>query len=182
LTHGSRNTRSDDTKNLKAAIVPWLQRLFVDMPALDVESREDRGIYNDFVGALLCPTEYDWDDLEVRTMIREGDADHLITAGSWFKGLYPHDKFDPDNPDVGLFRNALLMNVWQYIFTSPISVKAKVPAWEESENIPPSTSNPPGCPHKKKGPAQTPKRSVATLIGLKRVSGRSIAYAAVQMR
>ncbi|KAJ7785093.1 hypothetical protein DFH07DRAFT_948173 [Mycena maculata] len=158
LTHGARNARSDDTKNLKAAIVPWLQRLFINMPALDVESREDRGIYNDFVGALLCPTEYNWDDLQVRTMIREGDADHLVTAGSWFKGLYPHDKFDPENPDIGLFRNALLMNVWQYIFTSPISVKAK------------------------KGPAQTPKRSVATLIGLKRVTGRSIAYAAVQYR
>ncbi|KAF8205623.1 hypothetical protein K438DRAFT_1756983 [Mycena galopus ATCC 62051] len=155
LTHGARNARSDDTKNLKAAVVPWLQRLFIDMPVLDVESRENRGIYNDFVGALLCPTEYNWNDLEVRAMICEGDPDHLVTAGSWFNGLYPHDKFDPENPDIGLFRNVVLMNVWQYIFTSPISVKAKVPAREEPENIPPSTSNPPRRLHKPKGPAQT---------------------------
>ncbi|KAF8145661.1 hypothetical protein K438DRAFT_2097397, partial [Mycena galopus ATCC 62051] len=167
LTHGACNARSDDTKNLKAAIVLWLQRLFINMPALDVESREDRGIYNDFAGALLCPTEYDWNDLEVRAMIREGDPDHLVTAGSWFNGLYPHDKFDPENPDIGLFRNVVLMNVsWD--------------AWE-CDDTDSFISNLPRRPHKPKGPAQTPKRSVATLIGLKCVTGRSIAYAAVQV-
>ncbi|KAJ7450136.1 hypothetical protein FB451DRAFT_1052529 [Mycena latifolia] len=80
--------------------------------------------------------------------------------------------------------------VWKYIFTSPISVKTTV--HEEAENIPPSASTRPApqlrrrarYPHlkKKKRAAPTTKRSVASIIGLKRVSGWSIAYAAVQYR
>ncbi|KAJ7477646.1 hypothetical protein FB451DRAFT_1454487 [Mycena latifolia] len=192
LRSGARNARSDDTKNLKTAIVPWLQKLFPEMAALELDSRDERGIYNDFIGALLCPTEYDFDDEEIRTRIREGDPEFLITANSWFKGLYPHKRFDPDNPDMGLFRNVMLLMVWKYIFTSPISVKTTV--HEEAENIPPSASTTPPSASaappsalpprlkKKKRAAPTTKRSVASIIGLKRVSGRSIAYAAVQYR
>ncbi|KAJ6595281.1 hypothetical protein B0H10DRAFT_1960556 [Mycena sp. CBHHK59/15] len=73
LRNGSRNARSDDTKNIKVAIIPWLRQLFPDMVALDSDSRDDRGLYNDDIGEILCPIEYPWDDEEVRTKIREGD-------------------------------------------------------------------------------------------------------------
>lgn len=43
LRNGARNARSDDTKNLKAAIVPWLQKMFPNMEPLDPESREEHG-------------------------------------------------------------------------------------------------------------------------------------------
>ena len=47
----------------------------------------------------------------IRTRIREGDPDFLITANSWFIGLYADGKCDPANPDIGLFRNGMLLNV-----------------------------------------------------------------------
>ncbi|KAJ7618360.1 hypothetical protein B0H17DRAFT_965188, partial [Mycena rosella] len=181
LRHGARNARSDDTKNVKAAIVPWLQKLFPEMTALDPDSREERGADNPWILTILSPTEYDVTIKEVRTLIREGAPDHLITADSWFIGLYPHKKFDPENQDLGLFKNVMLLMVWKYIFTSPISVKSTVPHEDrENDDAPPAPSSSSTSRRKKAKPAT--KRSVASIIGLTRVTGRSIAYAAVQYR
>ncbi|KAJ7163737.1 hypothetical protein C8R46DRAFT_1280237, partial [Mycena filopes] len=134
LRNGARNARSDDTKNLKSAIVPWLQRMFPDMEPLDANSREERGIYNDDFGQLLCPTEYDFTDEMTRSSIREGNPEYLVTAGSWWNGLYANGKCDPEEPEKGLFH--LLFMVWKFIFTSPISVK-NMPAMNSSS--PPAT-------------------------------------------
>jgi hypothetical protein len=63
LRSGSRNARSDDTKNVREAIVPWLVAAFPELsPALDPDSRQNRGIYHDDLGRLLCPVELDWND------------------------------------------------------------------------------------------------------------------------
>jgi hypothetical protein len=62
---GARNARSDDTKNIKAAIVPWLKKFYPNMdPPLDPDSRDNRGLYHDILGALICPPEYDFSDEE----------------------------------------------------------------------------------------------------------------------
>ncbi|KAJ7138763.1 hypothetical protein C8R43DRAFT_1131928 [Mycena crocata] len=164
LCNGARNARSDDTKNIKTAIVPWLQKLFPNMPALDSDTRDERGIYHDDIGGLLCPTEYNWSDTEIWEKIRDGDPEYLVTADSWWFGLYPHDKFDPDHPEVGLFMNVTLLMAWKYIFTSPVSVKTTPEP--DKENVA-STS---GVPlrhvrrSKTKKAAPAPKRSVASLI------------------
>jgi hypothetical protein len=47
----------------------------------------------------------------VRAAIREGDPNYLITAGSWWAGLYPPGKFDPALPEAHLFTNVLLLKV-----------------------------------------------------------------------
>ncbi|KAF7354506.1 hypothetical protein MVEN_01140000 [Mycena venus] len=180
LRHGVRNARSDDTKNLKAAVVPWLQTLFPEMDPLDPDDRDDRGIYNEFLSRLLCPPEYDYSDEEIRVRIREGDPEYLVTAGSWWTGLYRDNQYDPLNPTKGLFENRLLIMVWKYIFTSPVSVKHTLA--EISENQPPRTSDKRQKRKERAKASATPKRSVAAIIGLNRVSGRSIAYAAVQYR
>ena len=63
LHSGSRNARSDDTKNVREAIVLWLTIAFSELsPALDPHSRDNRGIYHDDLGRLLCPVKFDWDD------------------------------------------------------------------------------------------------------------------------
>ncbi|KAJ6532797.1 hypothetical protein B0H10DRAFT_2247466 [Mycena sp. CBHHK59/15] len=115
----------------QSAVVPWLPP---DMDPLDPESRDDRGIYNEHIGGLLCPTELNYAYEE----ICEGDPECLVIASSWWFGLYPHNKFDPENPEKGLFQNLLLLMgsplVWKYIFTSPVSVKHTLV--EESENLP----------------------------------------------
>ncbi|KAJ7664765.1 hypothetical protein B0H17DRAFT_951902, partial [Mycena rosella] len=164
LRSGARNAHSDDTKNVREAIVPWLNILFPKMdPPLDPDSRDNRGLYHDDTGRLLCPIDYDWDDEEVRTAIREGDSEYPVTADSWFRGLYPPDGFDPEQPEVGLFKNVVLLKVFKFIFTSPLSVKT-MPKGVDRENV-----------------GSMSKRNVAAIIGLKAVTGCSIGYAAVQI-
>ncbi|KAJ7254313.1 hypothetical protein C8J57DRAFT_1076449, partial [Mycena rebaudengoi] len=93
---GARNARSDDTKNIKAAIVTWLNKFYPNMdPPLDLDSRDNRGRDHDILGALLCAPEYDFSDEEVRANIREGHRNFQITAHSWFLGFYPKGQYDP---------------------------------------------------------------------------------------
>ncbi|KAJ7796890.1 hypothetical protein B0H13DRAFT_2508324 [Mycena leptocephala] len=180
LRAGSRNARSDDTKNVREAIVPWLTIVYPELnPPLDAHSRENRGIYHDDLGRLLCPVEFDWADDDVRTAIRESDPDYQITADSWWAGLYPIDKFDPTHPDARLFTNILLLKVYKFIFTSPLSVKT-MPKDKEIQNLSPTRRGSPRRTKTKKLGSKS-KRNVAAIIGLKAVTGRSIAYAAYRV-
>ncbi|KAJ7934480.1 hypothetical protein B0H13DRAFT_2305580 [Mycena leptocephala] len=168
LRGGSRNARSDDTKNVREAIVPWLTLGFPELsPTLDAHSRENRGIYHDDLGRLLCPVEFDWDD-EVclaRTAIREGDPDYQITADSGWAGLYPEGKFDPARPEAHLFTNVVLLKVYKFIFASPLSVKI-MPKDKEIENLSPTRRSTSKRPKSKKLGNKS-KRNVAAIIGLK---------------
>ncbi|KAF7368191.1 hypothetical protein MVEN_00138200 [Mycena venus] len=183
LRSGSRNARSDDTKNVREAIVPWLVAAFPELsPTLDPDSRENRGIYHDDLGRLLCPVEFDWNDQSVRTAIREGDPNYLITAGSWWAGLYPPGKFDPVRPEAHLFTNVLLLKTYKFIFTSPLSMKT-MPKDKEISTLSPTHRGSGSRPRTKpKKLGSKSKRNVAAIVGLRTVTGRSIAYAAVQYR
>ncbi len=71
LQSGANDARSDDTSRLKVAIAEWLnarpgQSSESDvMPTrLSAKGKEDRGISNDVTGRLLCPIDYDWEDLQ----------------------------------------------------------------------------------------------------------------------
>ena len=56
--------RGDNTCKLKAAIVEWVNDLYgPSEPVLRANSKDERGLYGDGTGWLLCPGEYDWDDL-----------------------------------------------------------------------------------------------------------------------
>ncbi|KAJ7806462.1 hypothetical protein B0H14DRAFT_2875585, partial [Mycena olivaceomarginata] len=166
---GSHNARSDDTKNLREAIVPWLVAAFPELsPSLDPDSRENRGIYHDDLGRLLCPVEFDWNDQSVRAAIREGDPNYLITAGSWWAGLYPSGKFDPALPEAHLFTNVLLLKTYKFIFTSPLSVKT-MPKDKELPTLSPTrraTSSTPRTIQRIKLGSKS-KRNVAAIIGLR---------------
>ena len=55
--------RGDDARNLKWAVVGWINDMYgPSNPPLKVESKVERGFENDFTGALLCPSEWNWDD------------------------------------------------------------------------------------------------------------------------
>ncbi|KAF7348818.1 hypothetical protein MVEN_01401800 [Mycena venus] len=182
LRSGSRNARSDDTKNVREAIVPWLVAALPELsPTLDLDSRENRGIYHDDLGRLLCPVEFDWNDQSVRTAIREGDPNYLITAGSWWAGLYPPGKFDPARPEAHLFTNVLLLKTYKFIFTSPLSVKT-MPKDKEIPTLSPTHRGSGSRPQtKSKKLGSKSKRNVAAIVGLRTVTGRSIAYAAYRV-
>jgi hypothetical protein len=57
--------RGDDAGNLKTAVVVWVDELFGPSdPPLKPNSKEERGLDNDNTGQLLCPGEYQWEDIE----------------------------------------------------------------------------------------------------------------------
>ncbi|KAJ6607288.1 hypothetical protein B0H10DRAFT_1766302, partial [Mycena sp. CBHHK59/15] len=150
-------------------------------PVLDPASRDNCDLDHDTTGGLLCPVEDNWADPEVRENIREGHPEFPVMHNSWFIGLYPQGQFDPNNPEKGLFKNLILLMVYKYIFTSPHSAKSMSTNTDNGENIDLSTATTaPKNKHGKKKTVSKSKRSVAALIGMTRVSGRSITYAAVQ--
>ncbi|KAI5981102.1 hypothetical protein EDD15DRAFT_2416898 [Pisolithus albus] len=150
-------------------------------PALEPRHKTGRGFYHDATARLICPVDYDWSNPRHRESIRNYHPDYLVTADCWPFFLYRDEHYDPENPVKGLFKNTLLVKAFKHIFTSPSSA--------DFESAPDDTDNDSGVlaaepPLKRrKGPSDRRSRShVASLIGMKSVSPRAIAYTAVQLR
>jgi hypothetical protein len=170
LRHGSDMARGDDTGKLKSAVVEWVNDIYGPSdPPLRANSKDERGLNNDHTGRLLCPGEYNWDDMSIRTKIREGNVDYPVTAQSWPMFCYASYTCDRDNLEKGLLRSRILVKAFKLLFTSPSSVNTE-------------TANEDPHPAKRSKKNKTATRSnVATLIGLRSVTPRSIAYIAVQV-
>ncbi|KIJ89513.1 hypothetical protein K443DRAFT_117882, partial [Laccaria amethystina LaAM-08-1] len=89
-------------------------------------------------------------------MTRVQDGKIKIRTKHWPSFLYNEGEYDREERDKGLFKGYLLLRVYRHIFTSPSSAIGKV----------------------RKGT----KPSKAQIYGMKRASGRTIAYACVQTR
>jgi hypothetical protein len=121
--------RGDDAGNLKLAVVVWVDELFgPSEPALKPNSKDERSLECDNTGRLLCPGEYNWEDLvwvdnvyafgvraewyvRVRARIREFNGDYPVTANSWPIYLYAGYRCDMEDIEKGLFRSAILLKV-----------------------------------------------------------------------
>lgn len=65
LRKGSGGARGDDAANLKPIIVNWISQMDgIPLAApLSPSCKLDRGFEHDETGRLLCPIEYDWEDV-----------------------------------------------------------------------------------------------------------------------
>ena len=65
LLDGANNAQSNDTARVKPIIAALLnnQENSPPRPLLKLDTRDGRGLQNDFTGRLLCPIKYDWEDL-----------------------------------------------------------------------------------------------------------------------
>ncbi|KAH6913696.1 hypothetical protein BKA70DRAFT_1096331, partial [Coprinopsis sp. MPI-PUGE-AT-0042] len=118
---GSAGARADDTKGLKGVILDWITPRGQNLqPPLMRNVKTDRGFYHPRTGELLCPTDYDWNDAEIRDALRNGT---LVVAGDqWPVFLYKDYTHNPEDIWDGLFRSSLLVSAFRHIFTSPSSV------------------------------------------------------------
>jgi hypothetical protein len=85
LQTGANDVRSDDTGRLKVAIAEWLNARkhkkrphnfnrdgddsetndsSYNTPVLSLRGKDERRISNDITGRLICPIDYNWDNLE----------------------------------------------------------------------------------------------------------------------
>ena len=140
LQTGANDARADDTSRLKGAVVEWLNKLNsrrspngapVSNTVISSKVKEEQGISNDITGWLLCPIDYDWDNLEyvtsdshaiihlcdltfgcrVRTKLRNADPGYDITSSFFLRCLYLDEKGDPESPEEGFLKGDLLLRV-----------------------------------------------------------------------
>jgi len=64
LQAGAGDACSDDTSHLKTAVAEWINMRDESGERLSSYGKEERGIGNDITGCLICPIDYNWDDLE----------------------------------------------------------------------------------------------------------------------
>ncbi|KAI5988497.1 hypothetical protein EDC04DRAFT_2873243 [Pisolithus marmoratus] len=161
LNKGADSARGDDAASLKSAVKP-------EEPALRSDEKDGRGFDHEVTGRLLCPVDYDWCRAAHRVAIHDYHPEFLVTAYSWPTFLYENENFDPNNPTDGLFKGKLLVKAFKQIFTSPTSVL-------KMDDEP--------SPRKRRRHDERRTRShVASLLGMKSVCPRAVAYAAVQLR
>ena len=65
IQKGAASARANDTKGLKGPILDWITPCGGSLnPPLARNDKSDWGFNHETTGALLCPTEYDWNDPE----------------------------------------------------------------------------------------------------------------------
>ncbi|KAG2738110.1 hypothetical protein P692DRAFT_20759654 [Suillus brevipes Sb2] len=178
LNEGSDGARGDDSASLKCAVADWLmERTPTPNPTIHRQDKSGRGFYNDVTGGLLCPGSFLTCAItnlclqSVRASIRDYHPDFRITACSWPSFLYEDGRYDPQNPTNGLFKGKLLIKAFKRVFTSPTSTYEEQPADSAARSV----------RNKNSGERRT-RRDVSTLLNMRSIQPRAIAYVSVQLR
>ncbi|KAH9828719.1 uncharacterized protein C8Q71DRAFT_863785 [Rhodofomes roseus] len=180
--------RADDTSTLKQSVVYWIQQVLPNAPrtALDrllshPRSKDVRGLQNDATAELLCPVDWDWGNEGVRNKVKDRSPEYQITSADFPRFFFSMKDHDPEDLEKTLFRGPLLLRAFKCIYTSPSSAMdfGLNSEDEDSDEDQVITVQPP-C--KRQRMLKQPTRSsVAEILNLKRVTGRSIAYVCVQV-
>ncbi|KAF8983573.1 hypothetical protein BDQ17DRAFT_1261203, partial [Cyathus striatus] len=144
-------------------------------PPLIPDDRLNQGIQHNLLGYYLCPITLDWNDIVIRNKIRAGN-DPDYTIGSTYFCHFLYHKFEGDVFDLedGFLRSHMLVKAFCHIFTSPGLARGIQLDQENDSDIGSTTSRP--CyrrPHT--------HHDVATLLHMKAVMPRSIAYVCTQV-
>ncbi|KAJ3991164.1 hypothetical protein F5050DRAFT_1872778 [Lentinula boryana] len=125
---GSANSTVSATATVTASSEPSSSPPPVVFPAppeyighFDINTRALQGLQNDITGCLLCPVQFDWDDIEVRAAVRKFDKDFDFAAHAHAHCFYRDDRVNPDDLDEGFLQSHLLLQVYRTVFTSPSS-------------------------------------------------------------
>ncbi|KAG1848140.1 hypothetical protein C8R48DRAFT_677345 [Suillus tomentosus] len=170
LNESSDGARGDDCAGLKRSVAEWLmERTPPPNPAIHKQDKSGRGFYNDVTGGLMCPVDYDWSNPTVRASIRDYHPDYRITACSWPSFLYDDGGYDPQNPTKGLLKGKLLVKAFKRVFTSPSSTDKEQPVDSVARSA-----------HNRNSGERRTRRDVATLLNMRSVQPRAIAYVSVQ--
>ncbi|KIK36933.1 hypothetical protein CY34DRAFT_48676, partial [Suillus luteus UH-Slu-Lm8-n1] len=176
LRQGADSARGDDTSKLKSLVPDWINRESNPNPPVDREDKHHRGFVHDACGRLLCPTELDWQNPVVKAGIRDRADGYIVTEMSWPTFLYEKYTADQNNLEKGLFKSALLVQAFKAIFTSPSSAK-DVDGDGDGANVIENNRR-----ARKDISGKKVKTHVAQIIKMHKVTPRSIAYVACQLR
>ncbi|KAG1820656.1 hypothetical protein EV424DRAFT_1539481 [Suillus variegatus] len=176
LRQGADGARGDDTSKLKTLISDWVNRELKPDPLVDSDDKHCRGFVNDACGMLLCPAELDWNNPAVRAGIRDRSEGHIVTELSFPTFLYEKYSANSDDLEDGLFKGKILLQGYKAVFTSPSSAK-DIEGDGDGADIVENNRR-----AKKALSGVKVKKHVAQIIKMDRVTPRSIAYIACQVR
>ncbi|KAF8172469.1 hypothetical protein BJ912DRAFT_1080626 [Pholiota molesta] len=157
LSSAASNSRADDTSACRKATRDYVALTFKMNPRVTLEKKCDRGWNNVYTARLLCPLKYTevFDENPKAFMASVLDGTTKIKASHWPSFLYPpNTPYNRESLDDGLFTGPVLVAFLRNICTGPTSA-----------------SN---------GIRRASKPSKAEIHGMEHVTGRCIAYVALQ--
>ena len=112
---------------MKTAVANWVNVMSPQPnPLLDPRTRTSRGLQHDITGRLLCPINFNWDDLKwvqsllavhrliferVRAKVRAFHPEYDYASSFFIRCLYANEQGDIQNIEKGFLKSALLVNV-----------------------------------------------------------------------
>jgi hypothetical protein len=186
-----------------------LNNEFRPIPLISAGDKHRRGFVSDICGKLLCPAEWSWEDpvyvwprwsslldvADMQSSIRAGIRDRttafIVSENSWPLFMYQNCEADANNLEHGLMKSKLLVMVsilisltescliefqgFKAIFTSPSSAN-EVDGEGEGADIIENNRR-----AQRQSDQTKVKTCVASIIGMRKVTARAIAYAACQV-
>ncbi|KAG2145713.1 hypothetical protein BD769DRAFT_1738581 [Suillus cothurnatus] len=176
LKKGADAARGDDTSCLKDLVAAWVNQDFRPSPLIRPDDKHSRGFASDICGKLLCPSEWDWTQDRVKAGIRDRTIKYIVSENSWPLFLYENYAVNCDNLEEGLLKSKLLVLAFKAIFTSPSSAKEAEGDGDGADIIENNRRA------RRRSDQPKVKTCVASIINMKKVTPRSIAYVACQVR
>ncbi|KAG2120017.1 hypothetical protein DEU56DRAFT_760922 [Suillus clintonianus] len=176
LKQGADSARGDDTGTLKELVASWVNIEYNPTPLIRLDDKHHRGFANDACGKLLCPAEWRWGDPVVRAGICDRTTTFIVSENSWPTFMYENYQADAKNLERGLFKSKLLVMGFKAIFTSPSSANEVDGDGDGADIIENNRRS------RRRSDQTKVKTCVASIIGMRKVTPRAIAYATCQIR
>ncbi|KAG1779364.1 hypothetical protein EV702DRAFT_1195327 [Suillus placidus] len=175
LKRGVDSARGDDTGTLKDLIASWVNMECCPTPLIRTDDKHHRGFTSDACGKLLCPAELRWEDPVIKAGIRDRTTTYIVSKNSWPSFMYENYEADIKNLEHGLFKSRLLVMGLKAIFTSPSSAN-EVDGEGEGADIIENNQR-----AQRRSDQAKVKTCIASIIGMRKVTPRAIAYATCQI-
>ncbi|KAG1775831.1 hypothetical protein EV702DRAFT_1199053 [Suillus placidus] len=169
--------RGDDTSTLKDLITTWVNEDFRPSPLIRSDDKQLHGFIHDICGKLLCPAEWDWSNDCMKAGIRERTSDYIVSENSWPLFVYENYTFNDSDLEKGLFMSKLLVKAFKAIFTLPSSAR-EVDGDGDGADILENNRH----AQRSLNDQVKVKTCVASIINMRKVTPRSIAYVVCQVR
>ncbi|KAG2080873.1 hypothetical protein BD769DRAFT_1684641 [Suillus cothurnatus] len=161
---------------LKDLVAAWINQDFRPSSLLKSDEKQSRGFAHDVCGMLLCPAEWDWCDDRVKAGIRDRTSDYIVSENSWPLFLYEKYSVNRNNLEHGLFKSKILVQAFKATFTSPSSAREADGDGDGADILENNR-------HARRALSQVKvKTCVASIINLRKVTPRAIAYVICQVR
>ncbi|KAG2107802.1 hypothetical protein BD769DRAFT_1366134 [Suillus cothurnatus] len=156
----------------------WVNIEFHPIPLISTTDKHHRGFVNDICGKLLCPAEWCWGDPVVRAGIRNRTTAFIVSENSWPLFMYQNSSKLLVMVSRFFLIDSCLIIILQglkALFTSPSSAN-KMDGEGQGTDIIENNRR-----ARRQDQAKV-KTCVASIIGMRKVTPRAIAYTACQMR